>query len=376
MKILHTGTIDVNLGGPAMSTYLALKGLQDMGVETHIAMLPLSKGGKLMGEEVAVHYLKPPYSNKYTYHRTIKRDIRNIGYFDIYQSQGTWDYSAHALACVARQLGKPYLMTPRGMLYPQDIAKSNAWIKKLLLHLYVKEDFNKASCIHVTCEEEMRHCRNLGITAPIAVIPNPVEIEEHFETKQDDVFRIGYLGRLSPRKNVESLIYALSELQNETDNIELLIIGGGDDEYDKFLKAEKERLNLTNVKFTGFLSGKEKDEAIASCSIVVMPSEFENMGNVMMEGLVRGIPCIATKGAPWEDLITHQCGWWVDYNQASITNAILEAYNTPIEKMKIMGENGRKLMKDKYSVEGVANKLKATYEWILGKGEKPDFVYI
>lgn len=375
MKVLHTGSIDVNIGGPAMSTYLALKGLRDMGVDAQIAMFQLSPGGKLRGEEVPVHYLKPPISQKYTYQRTTKKEIKSIGDFDIYQSQGTWDYSSHALACVARKLHKPYLMTPRGMLYPQDIAKSNSLLKKTLLKLYVLNDFNHTACVHVTCMEEMKHCRDLGITSPMAVIPNPVEIKEYKETKKDDVFRIGYLGRLSPRKNVEGLIYAMDELRNETENTELLIIGGGSEVYEHFLRDEVERLGLKNVRFTGFLSGQEKDQALASCSILAMPSEIENLGNVILEGLVRCIPCIATKGAPWEDLQTYRCGWWVDYSQPAITDAIRQAYNVPQSELKTMGERGKQLMKDNYSVESIAKKMKATYEWILGKGEKPEFVY-
>ena len=376
MKVLHTGSIDVNIGGPAMSTYLALKGLRDLGVDAHVAMPPLSEGGKLRGEEVPVHYLKAPYNKKFTYQRTIKHDLKAIGDFDIYQSQGTWDYLVHALACVARKLHKPYLMTPRGMLYPQDIAKSSSKLKKLMLKVWILKDFNHAACVHVTCKEEMMHCRNIGITSPMAIIPNPVEIEEHQETKLDDVFRVGYLGRISPRKNVEGLIYALNELRDEMENSELLIIGGGDDKYEKFLKEEVERLQLKNVRFSGFLSGKEKDQAIASCSMLAMPSEFENMGNVLMEGLIRGIPCLATKGAPWEDLETSHCGWWVEYKQDAITDAIRQAYNTPKKELLKMGENGKRLMKEKYSVESVASRLKQTYDWILGKGDKPDFVYL
>ena len=33
---------------------------------------------------------------------------------------------------------------------------------------------------------------------------------------------------------------------------------------------------------------------------------------IIAEALVRGIPVIASKGTPWQDLETHNCGWWVD----------------------------------------------------------------
>ena len=155
-----------------------------------------------------------------------------------------------------------------------------------------------------------------------------------------------------------------------------LIIGGGDIHYEKFLKNEVKRLGLNNVKFLGFLSGDKKDEAISSLSVLAMPSEFENLGNVILEGLIRKIPCIATKGSPWEELITHKCGWWVDYNQEAITKAVKEAIETPNEELIEMGNRGRKLIEENYSIEKVAQKFKSLYEWIYEKKSKPSFIYI
>ena len=60
MKILHSGTLDVNAGGPAMSTYYTLYGLQQQGIDAEIIMFPLSPNGKLKGTEVPVHYTDPP----------------------------------------------------------------------------------------------------------------------------------------------------------------------------------------------------------------------------------------------------------------------------------------------------------------------------
>lgn len=375
MKVLHTGTLDVNAGGPAMSTYYTLYGLRQQGVEAEIIMYPLSPTGRLRGENVPVHFAKAPWEHKMAYSPALKKEIEKLGEYDIYHAQGVWQYPTYALADIARKKGKPYLITPRGMLYPQDIRKSNKFFKELSLKFRLLDDLNRAACVQVTCKEEMEHCRNLGVTSPIAIIPNPIEIKEYKETKKDDVFRLGYLGRLSPRKNVEGLIYAFAELRKETAHAELLIIGGGDEEYEAFLKKEVSRLGLTNVRFAGFLSGKEKDEAIASLSVLAMPSEFENLGNVILEGLVRGIPCIATKGAPWEELETHQCGWWVEYKQKAITEAVRQALSS--NELKEMGERGKLLVKENYSVEAIAEKMKELYTYISNnKHSKPSFLYI
>lgn len=376
MKILHIGTLDVNAGGPAMSTYNTLYGLNQQGVDAEIIMYPLSKTGKLRGDKVKVHYAKAAWEHKLAYSPTLKNEIKSLGVYDIYHAQGVWQYPTYAIADVAKAYGKPYIITPRGMLYPQDIRKSNSFFKRLSLKWRLLDDLNKAACVQVTCKEEMEYCRNLGITSPIAIIPNPIEIKEYQERKQDETFRLGYLGRLSPRKNVESLIYAFHELRNLKKDTELFIIGGGDEKYEKFLRDEVKRLELDNVKFTGFLSGNEKDKALASISVLAMPSEFENLGNVILEGLIREIPCIATKGSPWEELITYKCGWWVDYSQSSITEAIKEAMLTEQDELNEMGKRGRELMVNNYSIEEVAIKFKLLYEWICNSNNKPSFIFL
>ena len=175
---------------------------------------------------------------------------------------------------------------------------------------------------------------------------------------------------------MQGLIYAFAALGKEVEDTELLIIGGGDAQYEAFLKGEVERLGLKNVRFTGFLSGEEKDRAIASCSVMAMPSEFENLGNVILEGLVRRIPCIATKGSPWSELNSHRCGWWIEYNQEAITDAVRKAINTSPEELQAMGERGYQLMVDNYSVTSIAKNMKALYNWIIDKNEKPAFVYL
>ena len=375
MKVLHVGTLAATAGGPAMSTYFTLLGLRQQGIDAEIIQFPLTKNDILRGEEVPVHYTKSPWEHKFCYTPSYKNDILKLGKYDIYHAQGVWQWPTYALVDTAQQIGKPYLITPRGMLYPQDIAKSNTMFKKLSLKLRLLQDLNNAACIHVTCMDELHHCRKLGITSPIGIIPNPVEIKKYPCYKQDEKFRLGYLGRISRRKNIQGLIQACINLGEEMKDKELLIIGDGDKEYMEELHKLANQIKYGTIRFTGFLNGKEKDEALASCSVLVMPSEFVNLGNVILEGLVRKIPCIATTGSPWEELKSYQCGWWVTYNQDSITEAIQQAINTPHKKLKDMGERGRELMERHYSVEAVATKMKRLYKWILKEEEKPEFVY-
>ena len=375
MKVLHSGTLAASSGGPAMSTYLTIIGLRELGIDAHIIQHPLKEGDVMRGEDIPIHYYNKPWGIKIGYAPKMRTSIIRSGNYDIYHAQGIWQWNTYSIVDVAKKKGKPYLITPRGMLYPQDISKSNTFFKRISLRWRLLDDLNKAACIHVTCEDEMIYCRNLGVVAPIAIIPNPVEIKDYPYKKEDDVRRIGYLGRISRRKNVEGLINAFYELSNEAKNAELLIIGGGDEEYERELHQLVQLYQLENVRFAGFLSGEEKDKALASCSVLAMPSEFENLGNVILEGLVRRIPCIATTGSPWQELETYHCGWWVPYSQKDITNVVRCAIKTTDEELSVLGRNGRRLMEEHYSIEAIAKKMKLLYEWILSERAKPEFVF-
>ena len=261
------------------------------------------------------------------------------------------------------------------MLYPQALAHSKQ-IKQLSLLLYQREDLQKAACIQATCLEEMHHYRNMGFTNPVAVLPNPIETDGIIERPivQSDKIRIGYLGRVHPRKRIERLIYAFSILRKEMQDTELLIIGADDEQYEQFLKDEVKRLKLTNVRFTGFLAGVEKDNAISSLTYLAVPSDFENFGNIVTEALVRGIPVIASKGMPWQELEKYHCGWWISNDQETINQTLLKAIQTPPNERLQMGLNGKRMIQENYSVTVLGDKMSQLYQYILHISEKPNFV--
>lgn len=140
------------------------------------------------------------------------------------------------------------------------------------------------------------------------------------------------------------------------------------------MRLEAERLHLSNVQFTGFLSGQEKETTCQSLSYLFVPSDFENFGMIVAEALVRGIPVMASKGTPWEELNTYRCGWWVDNDVDTIASTMRAAIEMTEEERRAMGERGRQLIINHYSVEVVAAQMKSVYEWLLG-GVKPDCVY-
>jgi len=378
MNILHTiPSLGVNSGGPPVSTTLAVKGLRAQGVDAEILTHEVSSGGENIIEKEYTHFLPPPLERKFGYSKDFRNYLEKNRKYDLYHCQGVWQYPTYITAKKARKFGKPYVITPRGMLYPQEFERSTIK-KKIAMALFQKRDLQQAACIHVTCREEMEHLRDLGITTPVAVIPNPIETKGFLDqpVNSPEKMRFGYLGRIHPRKKVERLLYAWDQLEGKTGDKELVIIGAGDHKYHQFLKDEAGRLQLQNVEFTGFLSGQAKEDKLASLSYLVVPSNFENFGMIIAEALVRGIPVIASKGTPWQDLETYDCGWWVENDVETLIQKMKEAIGLSDDRRRGMAEQGKKLIQEKYTIESVGKKLQKVYSWLLKSRAKPDFVFL
>lgn len=379
MKILHTiSSLSFSAGGPSQSTTLTLKGLWNNNVNAEILAFDHSVGDQNVLENEKTHFL-PFKDGRFKYSQAYKSKLislmeKNI---EVCHIQGIWQYPSYITAKQARKLNKPYIITPRGMLYPQAVASGNKILKKLFLKAHLMNDLQKAACIHATCTEEMQYLRDLGIKSPIAVIPNPVDHEPYInlEIPLKSSFRIGYLGRLHPRKKVEVLIEAWAKIDTHQENDELIIIGDGDQIYVNKLKKLVAEKKLTNVKFTGFLKGKEKDYTIQSLSLLAVPSDFENFGMIIAEALVLGVPVIASKGTPWQELEVYECGFWINNTVDDFFNTFMKAKSISPSELHTMGLRGRELISDHYSIDAIGKKLKKMYEWVLYKNGKLEYIY-
>lgn len=378
MKILHSGPVNVHSGGPALSTWLTVKGLRQRGQDVCIVASPIKDGDRIIDPQTGAVFTRPPKLGTLAYVPGLGKLLNEIADVDIYHIQGVWMLHGLAVSRYACKQHKPYVVTLRGMLYPQALAH-NSLVKRLSMALYQRKILQKAAAVQCTCIEEMEHFRKLGLSAPVAVIPNPIEtdgiIDEPIPHKP--TFTIGYLGRLHSRKRVERLIYSMHRLRDKLPpKSRLKIIGGGDERYTRFLNSEIARLGLTNVEMTGFLSGDQKHQAIKSLSVLAVPSDFENFGNIVTEALVRGVPVIASKGMPWQELPENHCGWWIDNSQEEIDRTILECASIGEDARLKMGIKGRELILRDYSVSSLAEKMEKLYGWIIRGGETPDFVYL
>ena len=109
--------------------------------------------------------------------------------------------------------------------------------------------------------------------------------------KEDDIFRVGTVSSLDPRKRVDSLIQAFKKADIE--NSELLIGGNG---------VEKEKLvnlagNDKRIKFIGFVPDEKLGDFYASLDLFCFPSYVEGYGLLPIEALACGTPAVTLRDA-------------------------------------------------------------------------------
>lgn len=376
MKVLQTiGSLNAGSGGTSTCTYELVSAMNVAGSPVDVLTLcPQSPTERMLGEDVFIKAYPYDAQTPLAISRNLRRALAESNY-DLYHTNGLWMDVNHATCAHARKVGKPYIISPHGMLYPQALAISS-WKKKLMLTLGHKRDLQQATCIHVTCKQEMEHCRAFGLKQPIAVIPNPVQIPSYLNElskSNDGIFRVGFLGRFHHIKNIESIIRAWAMLQ--LSDSELLLYGDGEPEYVEKLKALVCSTNAPHVRFMGFVNGREKYEALANLDVLCAPSHQENFGMSIAEALLAGTPVIASTATPWEVLNTHHCGWWRDNSVESLCECIKEAQSLSSNELRAMGERGKRLILSSYSSAKVSQMMYQLYGWLLGKQEKPDFVY-
>ena len=330
------------------------------------------------------HWVKiVPYDkiSFYGYSKGVKEFLAETDEYDVYHTNGLWMHCNHVTCAVARQKGKPYVITPHGMLYP-DALRRSYWKKWPLLKLFFNKDIMKATCLHATCVQEKDNIRAFGYKGPVAVIGNPTNIPSYIDDlkgreAERQVSTFGFLGRLHPVKGIERILYGLALCPPEKrERIRLVLMGKGDERYEQFLRDEVTRLGLTEcVEFCGFVNGRDKFERLAALDALFVPSDFENFGMIVTEALACKTPVFASLGTPWQELNERKCGWWMERTPENIAQVMMQVADMSTTELDAMGERGRQLVEEKYTAESVAKQMQCLYRWIAEEGEKPEFVY-
>lgn len=173
-----------------------------------------------------------------------------------------------------------------------------------------------------------------------------------------DVPRLLSIGRLSRSKAQPLLIEAVARLVQEGRKFEVILIGSG--ELREYLERAIAQRDIKHaLKLVGLKSGEGVREELLSSRALVLPSFAEGLPVVIMEAFALARPVIATQVAGIPELVVHERNGWLipAGNLDRLTDAMREALDTPVEKLREMGAAGQEAVRKNHDSNREAAKL-------------------
>jgi len=298
---------------------------------------------------------------------------RAAGSADVIHNHGLWLMPNVEAGWVAARARKPLVVSPRGMLAPAALTFSRLK-KRAFWRLLQGPAIRQAACLHATSEQEYQEIRAFGLSNPVAIIPNGIDLPELLagRTASAPTDRVVLsLGRLHPKKGLDGLLRAWAMIEAGHPCWRLRIIGPGEAGHDAELRALAAALGLTRASIEGPVYGDAKFVAYCDADVFVLPTLNENFGLTVAEALATGTPAIVTRGAPWSGLEAQGCGWWIDHGVEPLAAALANALAMPRAALQAMGAKGRTWMARDFSWDRVARDTVAVYRWLTGEVAPP-----
>lgn len=265
---------------------------------------------------------------------------------------------------------------PRGTLAKWSLEHSK-W-RKRAFGLYAQNAaLAHTDMFHATSEKEFDEIRAAGYKQPVAIVPIGMDLPSVHQKKHGETKTVAFFGRLHKVKAVDNLVLAWAMLTKNVPssmNGWELLIAGPDCGAKETLVSMVHDLALDNVRFIGEINGVAKYEFLSQADIYVLPSLTENFGITLAEALACGTPCIASQGTPWSGLEREKAGRWIPIGGEPLATALKEMMSVSADERRVMGERGRSWIERDFSWPGIGFKMKKAYEWLLGAGDRPEWV--
>lgn len=242
-----------------------------------------------------------------------------------------------------------------------------------LKHILEVIVFRKAShIVALTATVRQQLISKFGVDdARSRVIPNGVEIEDiadfiatnPYQARADKVVLCP--ARICPRKNQLVLLQAVPKVLAICPNTKFIFVGPIEDRpyfnsLDKFMTDE----NLSSaVEFTGEVPREHLYELYQNATVFVLPTLYENQPLVVLEAMAFGLPTIASKIGPIEDIVKLEEGSVVlidPSNPGEIADAVIRLLKDEAVRQELSAK-GRKLVSERFDWRQVARETLNLY---------------
>jgi poly(glycerol-phosphate) alpha-glucosyltransferase len=310
---------------------------------------------------------------------------------DIVHTHGIWMYFSYVNKKYHSLTKTPYIITPRGMLDPWQLRQSfwKDFTKKVVLMLYERKHLKEANCIQALCKSEYESIRKFGLKNPVAIIPNGTDLPKFYSRedgydqpcrwKNDDKRKtLLFLSRIHVKKGLNNLLEAWALTHPDKHNWQLVIAGETKDRaYMQSLHETARKFNiLDTVQFIGGNFGQNKMTCFIDADAFILPSFSEGLPMAVLEAMSYKLPVVITPYCNLPEAFESGAAIEVDTDARSITAGINKLIASSDQELSVMGNNGHQLVKERFTWQKVAEATTQMYEWIKGRREKPNFVYL
>lgn len=309
---------------------------------------------------------------------------------DLVHLHGLFTLPSHAARVWGRRTRRPVVISPHGMLEPWALAHS-AWKKRVFRWAIEDDNLRRAACVHALCVTEASNMRALGVTTPIAIVPNGVDppqdqakgLASTFERRHPRTagrHRLLFLGRIHPKKGLLNLITAWAAARKgapEAASRWILVIAGPDQlgHRAEVTRRVRECLLERDVLFTGPLYGDAKEEALAAASAFILPSFSEGFSIAVLEAMSRQVPVLVTRQCNL-DVEAFGGGILSDPTPDSLSRQLLTLFDLSDGERREMGVRASREVERRYTWRRIAADMMAVYGWVLGGNSAPASVKI
>lgn len=175
--------------------------------------------------------------------------------------------------------------------------------------VYFRPDLLKFSDAHLAISHSLskKIKEVVGNNSPIHYVGNPVDIDNvNLINRPTDHFEFVYVGRLD--NNQKRLDIMLKALGMTSGNWILRMIGDGPNKNE--IKQLAEQLGIQDKIIYEGWKANPWDE-LKEASLLILSSDFEGFGLVLVEALARGIPVISTYCDGPDEIIQNEVNGWL-----------------------------------------------------------------
>ena len=256
---------------------------------------------------------------------------------------------------LAKKNGKKIIIHIHGAEYKKFFEECSSKQRE-----YIKNTLNMSDKVIVLSEEWKDYFKKIIDESKIIVIYNAIILPNDFD-KDVNTKKILFLGRLGKRKGIYDLLDVMSEIVKNDANVKLYIGGDGEVEQVKNVIVSDGLQN--NVKYVGWISGKQKEELLKNCSIYILPSYNEGMPMSVLEAMAYKNVTISTNvgGIP-KVICNEQNGIIINPGDKKTLNNYINKILIDEDFRKKLSLNARSTIEQKFNMEKNLEKILEIYE--------------